>query len=100
MVSAFLLAALLVQGETAAPRKEFVACLHSAVAKAQDSKMKPASFEPLARSMCAAQISAFRLALIAYDRKSGSPRGQAEADADAQIGDYVTSSSEKLDSGD
>ena len=99
LLLAVAMAAMTVQADTAAQRQQFVACLRTAVTKAQGDKMKPAGFEPLARQMCASQITAFRTALVAYDVKAGSPRARAATDADAQISDYVLSASEKLDTG-
>lgn len=96
---AMAMAAMTAQPDATAQRQQFVACLRAAVTKAQSDKVKPADFDALARQACAAELTSFRAALVAWDVKSGSPRKRAETDADVQIGDYVISASEKLDSG-
>jgi hypothetical protein len=77
-------------------RQQFVACLRQSVEKAKTDKLKPEGFGDFARQNCAAQIGTFKQGLISFDVKAGSPRKRAESDADVQINDYLTESSEKL----
>ena len=92
-------AAMMQASPTAAPRQQFVACLRTTVTKATNAKMKPDQFDSVARTDCAAQITSFRSALVAFDVKNGRPRKAAETDADQQITDYVVDYSTRLDAG-
>ena len=96
---AMLAAAAAVQVDAGAQRQQFVACLRTVVSKGTEAKMKPDGFGPAARTDCAAQITAFRSALVAVDVRNGRARKAAEADADTQIGDYITDYSTRLDTG-
>jgi hypothetical protein len=97
-----LTGALLMMAAAAAPadgasqRKALVACFRATVAKAQEEKKASSDFGPMVRAHCASEITDFRAAVIALDLRNGRPKKPAEADADVQVEDYVTSFAERL----
>lgn len=84
------------QADGSAQRRALVTCFRETVTQAQEQKQKPTEFEALARARCAAQITAFRSAVVAFDLRNGRARKAAESDVDLQVADYVVSFSERL----
>jgi len=90
MISAILIAAVLQTAAINGQRDKFIACLEATEASAKAQKMAPEALEPHLRQTCAAAEASFKAALIAFDLKNKVARKQAAADADLQIGDFIS----------
>lgn len=99
MIASLLLgmAAATAQADSAAQRRALTACFRTVATKALEEKKAPGDFEGLARAQCAAEINAFRSAVVAVDVRAGRARQAAQSDADLQIADYLTSFAERLE---
>jgi hypothetical protein len=79
------------------PRKNFGACLSSALDTALAQKIAVSDYAAFVTTTCATQASSLKTGLIGFDVKNGIKRGQAAADAQSQINDYLASSSERYE---
>ena len=76
------------------PRKNFSACLSSALTAATTQKVAVADYRAFVATTCQAQAGILRNGLIGFDVKNGIKRTQATADAQVQIDDYFAMSAE------
>jgi len=76
------------------PREAFRSCLKEATSKAQGEKVKADGYEAYVRSNCGAQLGAFKGAVVKFDMGNKMSRKASDEDADAMIGDFVSSSLE------
>lgn len=79
------------QAAIAAPTNAYKNCLKDAGAKAKSEKVKGDAFETYVRTLCAAQITELRNALIGFEVKNGTKRVEAARDADMTVDDYLAS---------
>jgi hypothetical protein len=100
MISFFVAGAiglLALQAGIDGPRKAFVACLKEAAVAAESQKVAQAGYGAFILQRCDAQAGSLKSALIGFDVKNGIRRTQASADAQAQVDDYVATSTEKYE---
>ena len=97
MISFFLAGAIAMtalQASIDIPRKNFSACLSSALTAATTQKVPVADYRAFVATTCEAQAGILRNGLIGFDVKNGIKRTQATADAQVQIDDYFAMSAE------
>lgn len=80
------------------PRKNFGACLSSALDAAMAQKVAVPDYGAFVLRTCQAQADSLKTGLIGFDVKNGIKRSQAAADAQAQIDDYLAVSSDRYES--
>ena len=80
------------------PRKNFGACLSSALDAAMAQKIAVPDYGAFVVSTCGAQAASLKSGLVGFDVKNGIKRTQATADAQAQINDYVAMAAERYES--
>lgn len=97
MMGAAIYAASFQAAAAAEPRQKLVACLKNAGEEALKEKMPKDAFKPFAKTHCMVQVSTFRQSSVAFDIKLGAPRSRAEADAEAQIDDYLDRAVDRYD---
>ena len=97
MISFALATALAAAAQAGPPpqiRDAYASCLSSFMKAKLSEKLDDATFRSGAKAACAAQESAFRKAIVAYDVKMGMKRLAAEEGAALQIDDYLVSTAE------
>ena len=80
------------------PRKNFGACLSSALDTAMVQKIAVADYGAFVLRTCEVQATSLKTGLVGFDVKNGIKRAQASADAQAQIDDYVAMAAERYES--
>lgn len=76
-------------------RKDFVACLRTAVEQAKAQKIARDGFAAFAHQQCATIEGGFKSAMVTFDVKNKVARKQAETDAQSAIDDYVLSATDQ-----
>ena len=80
------------------PRKNFGACLSSALDAAMAQKIAVPDYGAFVLKTCQAQADSLKTGLTGFDVKNGIKRAQATADAQAQIDDYLAMAAERYES--
>ena len=80
------------------PRKNFGACLSSALDAAMAQKIAVPDYGAFVLRTCQAQADSLKNGLVGFDVKNGIKRAQATSDAQAQIDDYLVMSAERYES--
>lgn len=94
-VTTVILAATLQATVAAGPRREYVACLKTAVSQASGQKIAPDGFAAFAQQSCSTIDQSFKSELVKFLTKNGMSKKTAGEDADLQIEDYVYSAEER-----
>ena len=85
------------QASINAPREAFRVCLKEANTKATSEKVAPDAFDAYVRSVCSGQLSSFKSAAKSFDMKNKMSSKAASDDADAMIGDFLSSALERYE---
>jgi hypothetical protein len=80
------------QAAIASQTTSYKDCLKQASSQAKKDKVAGDAYETFARTTCSSQIAALRDALIGFEVKNGTKRGEAAKDADMTVDDYLASS--------
>ena len=80
------------------PRKNFGACLSSALDAGMAQKVAVPDYGAFVLRTCQPHADSLKNGLIVFDVKNGIKRGQAAADAQAQIDDYLAMAAERYES--
>lgn len=80
------------------PRKNFGACLSSALDAAMAQKIAVPDYAPFVAKTCELQANSLKSGLVGFDVKNGVARTRASADAQAQIDEYLTMAAERYES--
>lgn len=89
-VSAISLTGL--QATINAPRQAFTSCLKEATSKASSEKVGANGYDAYARNACSAELGSFKAAVVKFDMGNKMSRKASDEDADAMIGDFMSSS--------
>jgi len=73
------------------PRDAFKSCLKEASSKASSDKVAADGFEAYVRTNCAAQLGAFKGAVVKFDMGNKMSRNASDEDANAMIADFMGS---------
>jgi hypothetical protein len=73
------------------PRDGFKTCLREASNKASSEKIGADGYTAYIRNACSAQLGSFKGAIIKFDMGNKMSRKASDDDADAMIGDFVSS---------
>ncbi len=76
-------------------RDQLMSCLDETVTKGKTASIAADAFVGFARGQCGAPATSLKSALVAFDVKNKISRKQAEADAESQIDEFVTMTSER-----
>lgn len=76
-------------------RDQLMSCLNGAVINGKTASIAADGFAAFAREQCGAPAGSLKSALVAFDVKNKVSRKQAEADAQLQIDEFVTMTSER-----
>ena len=79
------------------PRKNFGACLSSALDAALAQKIAVPDYVAFVSKTCETHANGLKSGLIAFDVKNGIKRTQATADAQVQIDDYLMMAAERYE---
>ncbi len=79
------------------PRKTYVACLKTAFDTALAQQVAAPDYGAYITKSCSTQAETLRSGLVGFDVKNGIKRGQASADAQAQLDDYLAMATEKYE---
>lgn len=89
-VSAISLTGL--QATINAPREAFKSCLREASSKASGEKVGAEAYDAYVRNACTAELGSFKGAVVKFDMGNKMSRKASDEDADAMIGDFMSSS--------
>jgi hypothetical protein len=73
------------------PRDGFKTCLREASNRASSEKVAADAYVAYIRNACTAQLGSFKGAIIKFDMGNKMSRNASDNDADAMIGDFVSS---------
>lgn len=79
------------------PRKNFGACLSSALNAAMAQKIAVPDYGAFVLTTCQAQAESLKAGLVGFDVKNGIKRSQATADAQAQIDEYLAMEADRYE---
>ena len=85
------------QASINAPREAFRVCLKEGTTKATGEKVAPDAYDAYIRAHCSGPLSSFKSAAMNFDMKIKMSKKAASEDADAMVGDMVSSLQERYE---
>lgn len=85
------------QASINAPREAFRVCLKEASTKASTEKVAPDAYDAYVRNACSGPLSSFKAAAANFDMKNKMSKKAASDDADAMVGDMLSSLQERYE---